>query len=410
MKSNMNRFYIIERSDGSIWHFSYNETIGIIYRIFSENSWSNYQLAADNSTENFSVILFSNDTIYVLYQDINEQINLSIFDDEDWHKQQILKNMHKGLFVLYFKAIVAENQIHIIYSILNKKTGIVTIFNQTLDDKNNLSSPNLIDTIKFNHPIPFNVYISKSQKIFIVYQKLINNYKLGYKIFNKWNKNWSNFYVIDTSSFPYKDYSMIIDNDKIHFLYIKNEQSINSVIYAIGDNTFKYNTLFENSNINSCSFFIAYKQIWCSWIQNDKLLTSFSIDSGITFSSPPYNKSLISCDIIKCIYISNKIEYMKNLIFNELYIKANDPLNYLIISDVYSYNNTYNNLSCISYFMNNIFQKLSTNEILINKKDKFIVQLKYMLEEQKTNNVNSQFSLLKPKLSNSLFKKIFKNK
>lgn len=381
------RVHIIKQSDGVKWSFSYSENKGIVYRVLKKNIWSDYQLVTDNSTENFSVVLLLDDRIYVLYENMKGHINLSMYDGKEWSEQQILKNEQREIFNIYFKAIAHENQIHIIYNIQNKRTWVGTLFHQKLDEKNDLSSLEVIDTIKFNYEIPFTIYTSKSKEIVVMYQKLINNHQLGYKVFSKENKVWSNFYIIDTSISPYKDYSMIITKDKIHALYVKKLENKNRLIYAQGtQSNFKYSMVIESSNIESCLFFIAYRQIWCSWVENNGIYSSFSINEGNDFSNPPYSELLTSIDVTKCTYISNSDENINNLIFYELYLLSEEPLKYLIISDIYvnpNKDDSNNNSSYMTYFTNKILEKVSMYEKIINKKDKFVIQFKYIIEEQK---------------------------
>ncbi|MBP2031533.1 hypothetical protein J2Z42_000198 [Clostridium algifaecis] len=353
MEISRENFYIIEQSSGNVWYFYYNECLGIVYRIFKENLQSNYQLVTDTGTKNFSVVLFPDDTICVLYEDINGEINLTTCDGETWSEQKILKNIHRELFSPYFKAVVIKNKLYIIYSILNKITGISTLFHQTFDGKNNLSSPKIIDTVKFNYNVPFNVYVLKNKKLFIMYQRLINNHQLGYKVFD--DKHWSKFYIIDKSIHPYKNYSIIIYNHRVHSLYIRSEKNNDKIIYTAGTNAnFKYTELAENQDIISCTFFITHTQIWCSWIQHNKIFSSFSIDNGNSFSNPPYSK-LLSSNIVKWSYSTNRASNINDLILKEVYISPDEPLKYLIISDIYSYDN---NVSYKAYFINKIVEKI----------------------------------------------------
>jgi|GEM_PF-1991809 Chromosome segregation ATPases len=388
MGLNERKFYVIKQSNGTTWNFCYNENTGIIYRVLNKNKWPSYHVVTDKSTENFSVVLLADDSICVLYQDTVGHINLSMYNGKEWSEQQILKNEQVEAFQVCFKAIVYENHIHIIYNILNKKNGIGTLFHQTLDGKNNLSSPKIIDIIKFEYQIPFILFASEGKGIFIMYQKLIDSHQIGYKTFNKDMENWSDFYLIDKSSNPYKDYSMIVSKNKLYLLYIKDEQDTNSLTYVhINNINFKHNKLVEGTNIDLCSLFILYDQVWCSWVQENRIHSRFSIDNGDNFSNPPYSELLTSPNIVKAIYSSNNIKGMKDLIVSEIYLMNEEALKYLAISNIYSNinsnDNNDNGLSCVEYFMDRIHEILSIYEKKFIQKEKFIDQLNYMLEEQK---------------------------
>ncbi|AGY78206.1 hypothetical protein [Clostridium autoethanogenum] len=386
MRSKDKKSYILKRSNGAIWNISYNENREIVYRIFKEDALHTYNLITSNISQNLSAILLPNDIIYVLYQDMNGNINLLTEDETRWNEQQIIKNNRGKMNDVYFQAFLNQNEIHIIYSVLNKKAGITTIWHQILDKKNDLSSSKIIDTLKFNYDIAFSLHTSKDKKIFILYQKSLNNrHELGYKIFNHESKNWSNFYSIDSSTFPYKYYSILKSKNTIHILYIKNSQNRNSLIYASGIGTdFKYNKLSQSVNIDFCYFFIGYNQIWCSWTQDNKIYSSFSIDGGRSFSNAPFKNSLTFLDITKCIYSSNKQSYLDTFYFNELYMINKNPLEYLIISQIFPNINDYKVNPYMTYFMDEIWKKISAYQKMLNQKNNLILQLKYLLKQEKT--------------------------
>lgn len=380
------RLHVIKQSDGTTWSFSYIENTGIIYRLLEKSKWSSDYIIADKGTEKFSAVLLSDDRICILYQDTLGHINLSMYDGNEWSDQQILKNEQNDMFEVYFKAVTYKDKIHFIYNILNKETNITTLFHQVFDEKNNLSNPKIIDIIKFEYQIPFVLCAEDNKGIYVVYQRLISEHQIGYKIFNKDSENWSDFYVIDTSSDPYKDYSMIMFKDSFNVVYIKCDQDINSLIYAREDNAnLKYNKLLKDTNIDSCLLLILNDQIWCVWIQEEKICCSFSIDNGENFSMPPYAEKLSTSSIVKAVYMSNNTKDIKNILFNEIYIPNEEFLGYLIISDMYPNINNEDRgyISCISYFMGKIHEMMSMCEKKSKQREQLVNQLKYILEEQK---------------------------
>jgi hypothetical protein len=393
---NEDNFYIIKQSDGTLWNLTYDEDKGIIYKLLEKGSWSDYQLAASNGTKIFSAVLLPDDSISVLYQDTKKNIYLSNYREKRWSEQQILKNENSDLFNIYFKAIVSENQIHIIYSILNKISGFSKIFHQTLDREGNLSSPKMIDEIKYDYKNPFNIYGEGSKEIFIVYQKFEDTHKLIYKALNIETKSWPKLYVIDSSPFPYKDYCLLAINGKLHVLYIKHDQNQVTLTYAHCSNEhIKHNILCKETNIDSCTLFILYNQIWGSWIQGNKIYSSFSIDNGSTFSNPPYYKSLDSLNIIKAIYISNNFFEKRYTIFTNSYLIRDDELKCNVFSNVYinPYDISNNVLSYIVYFNDKVFEKILLYAKEIKQQDQFINEMKYMQREQELKNLAYQKKL-----------------
>ena len=382
-------FYIIKQSDGTTWSFSFNKDEGIIYKFFKENTWSEYHVLTKEALKNFSVILLPDDSINVLYQDLTATIILSKYDGEQWNEQKILTNEKNETFSIYFKTAINENKIQIIFSIFNKENNTATLFHQILDEKNNLSSPKIIDRIKYDYDVPFVLYSPDNKELFIMYQRFLNSHEIGYKSFDNDNEKWSDFKLIDTSKYPFKDYSAIMFNEILHALYIKKEENIDSLNYVHGNHfNFKNNKLFKGTNIESCLIFIIYGEIWCFGIENNKIYSSFSIDNGNNFSTPPYEQYVSSLDIFKSIYISNDPKEMKSILGNEIYFTNDDTLQYLIFSNLYPYfkNNEISNdyLSYIEYYMTEIYLKVLSYQKTFRDKEQLISQLKYQLEEQTT--------------------------
>ena len=380
-------FYIIKQSDGTTWSFSFNKDEGIIYKFFKENTWSEYHVLTKEALKNFSVILLPDDSINVLYQDLTGTIILSKYDGEQWNEQKILTNEKNETFSIYFKTAINENKIQIIFSIFNKENNTATLFHQILDEKNNLSSPKIIDRIKYDYDVPFVLYSPDNKELFIMYQRFLNSHEIGYKSFD--NDKWSDFKLIDTSKYPFKDYSAIMFNEILHALYIKKEENIDSLNYVHGNHfNFKNNKLFKGTNIESCLIFIIYGEIWCFGIENNKIYSSFSIDNGNNFSNPPYEQYVSSLDIFKSIYISNDPKEMKSILGNEIYFTNDDTLQYLIFSILYPcIKNDEKSNSCLSYieyYMTEIYLKVLSYQKTFRDKEQLIAQLKYQLEEQTT--------------------------
>ncbi|BCZ46690.1 hypothetical protein psyc5s11_27570 [Clostridium gelidum] len=382
--------YTIKQSDGTTWKFSFKEDAGIIYKLLKENTWSEHYTLAKEASKIFSVTLLPNDSINVFYQDFDGTIMLSKYDGNQWIKQGILTNEKNEIFSIYFKTAINENKIQVIFSIFNKENNTATLFHQILDEKNNLSSPKVIDKIKYDYDydVPFILYSPDNKELFIMYQRFVDNHEIGYKSFDKDNEKWSDFKLIDTSKYPFKDYCAIMFNEILHALYIKKEENIDSLNYVHGNHSnFKNNELFKGMNIESCLIFIIYGQIWCFGIDNNKIYSSFSIDNGNNFSTPPYEQSINSPNVFKSIYISNEPEERNGILGNEIYLTNDDTLQYLIFSILYPYigdnkkSNSY--LSHIKYYMTEIYLKVLSYEKTSRSKEEEIVQFKHELEEQK---------------------------
>ncbi|GAA0077892.1 hypothetical protein UT300005_22700 [Clostridium sp. CTA-5] len=407
MLMNNENFYIIKQNNGMIWNFLFKEDKGLIYKFLKDNSWSEYYVINDKVSKNFSVMLFSDDSINVLYQDLTGTIILSKYDGIGWRNKEILKNEKSKDFSIKFKAVGSKDRIHIIFSVLNRKDNTTTLFHESLDERNNLSNPKIIDTIKYNYKSPFNFYSPDNKNLFLMYQRFGDRHEIGYKLFDNNIERWSDFNLIDVSINPFNNYSAIMFKKSVHALYVKKEENIDNLIYIHGNNfNFKNNKLFKGENIESCLIFIMYGEIWCFWVMNNQLHSSFSINNGNNFSNPPYEQSIGSSCLYKAAYISNDSRDRRGLLVNEVYVTDDDSLQYLICTELSPSvkNNKKNNeyLLCMEYYMTQIFLNILLYEKAFKKNEQSIAELKYNLEEQK---MQTQFYERKFKTINKAYTK-----
>ena len=402
-------FYIVKQSDGLMWNFTYDDNIGIIYRVLKDNEDSFYDLLVGECRRNFSVLLFQNDDIYILYEDLCGNILMCTYDGIEWSEGIIVVENNSDMYEVEFNAVLSNDEIYLFYSILDKNSEMRTFFYQVIDSKLNFFKPNIIDIIDFDYANPFNIYTLQSNNIIIMYQKLNECHELGYKVYNYEDSMLSKFYVIDRSIQPFEDYSLLFIEDTLHAIYIKNTDGENKAIYSYGSTTnFKNSEVFEGMNIISCSFFIAEGNIWIIGITNNNIYFSLSTNNGKNFSSPPYEEALVSLSIIKAIYMSNQ-QNRCNLIIDEIYIQDGYNSPYTMIPDIYKIfteingnetNNVNKYLSYIKNFINENRKVILKYEEVLNAKEKLINKISYKLSEkehqlevQKTNCKNYEIKL-----------------
>ncbi|MCY6958702.1 ligand-binding sensor domain-containing protein [Clostridium brassicae] len=386
-----------------MWKFCFHEKLGLSYRILIDNKWSEPNVISKNSSDNFSVVLFPNDSIYVLYQNLDNNIILCVYSEQQWKEKQILENTKKDKLQTYFKAILNENKMHILYSISNKETQVATFFHQVVDENINLSKPKVIDTVSIYGSRPFIIHVSKDNRVLIMYQKSMDKYQLGYRELK--NNLWSNFHIIEKNIYPYLDYSLLAFNENIHFLYIKTNKNSKVLVYCNGKYPrFNRNELFESVNIDSCSLFILKDNIWINWIDKNNVYSSFSINNGKKFSMPPHYEVIDFKEIIKSSYISNLNVDKESIIIDQVYIENKDKLNYIMLSNIYPYiyttSKTIENKKYNSYwiyikdYMSKAYEQISNFEKMVKQKERLISQLKFNLEDEK-----SQIDMYKSKCS-----------
>lgn len=385
--------YIVNQSNGLVWNFVYYKNNGIIYRIMEHGEWSDYNYIVKNCRENFSVVMLSKEVICLLYQDYNGSLFIKSFDGMSWYKYPLIKpdkEPYKD-----FKAVIVEGQIYIIFSILDKATNTKKLFYQVLDSQYNLSVPKFLDDLEYDYSEPFSLYSTEDNKyIYVLYQKGSENISLGYKILNIPSCICSEFNLIDTSTLPFIDYSFVIKNNNLHGLYIKTNKDISSIEYIHGlNNNYTYNRLAEVSNIDACSISIINTIINCSWIKDNMIYSSFSIDEGESFSTPSYSEELNTSHITRCTYITDNT-LQKELNLAQFYAKNNLSLYYPFFINLFLFSRNKNNsiVDCFNYYIDNILisyeakidsinEIIKTNTVLSKSNDQLINKLKHSMDE-----------------------------
>ncbi|GAA0117911.1 hypothetical protein ACV3P7_09115 [Clostridium perfringens] len=383
--------YVLKQSDGTIWNFLYDEIFGIMYKICKRNVWSNYIVFTNKTTGKFSVTLLPNDNISIIYEDLHGSLIMELFDNTKWSHFNLLENEDNEKFDIYFKTLFLKNDLLILYSIYNKCTNILTLVSQIIDKNGELISPKLIDQFKAIHEIPFYVYTSNNDILYIAYQKQENNYLLGYRLLDYYSEDWSEFYIIDDALSPFKEYSLMSYEDKIQCLYIKKDcNNIYSLTYCKGNlSSYNYTTIFKDKDISYSAFFMIDEHIWCLWISNNELLSTVSIDGGNIFTSPPQVDSIEYLNISKATYFSNFLENKTSLCKGEAFFVNDDTPRLLVIDNIYKIVNRYDNSSLyyFQYFISalrkeNIDYKKYICELNTSDKDILVEKLHKKIKEQ----------------------------
>lgn len=382
--------YFLKQSDGTIWNFLLDEKLGIVYKIYKENKWTNITILTRKTTGKYSVDLLPDDTICLIYENFNGQLIMKLYANNKWSSYYIIENQSYKKIDIYFKTIFHKNNLLLFYSIYNKETNILTINSHIIDKKGILSSPSLVDEFEFENNIFFSISSSTEDIIYIMYQKKENDYTLGYKIYNNNFINCSEFYKIDESPNPFKDYYFLSLKDEFHSIYTKIDNNKTFLLTYYKGNLSSTNsiTIFRSKNSFHSSLFIFSKYIWCFWFKDSELFSTVSIDGGLSFSKPYQVESLKNYSTIyKASYISNFLENGNILCMGEAFaINISSP-KLLVIDDIYRiiYKNT-ENTTCsfyLLYFISFLNSNYTSFKVNIHEKDKLIQNQSYIIEKQK---------------------------
>lgn len=401
-----NDFYTIRMSHKNLWNITYNSKFGIVYRQLINNKWSNTSILEKHCNNSFAAVPISKNRLCLIYQNSDGNIVISIFSNKTWTHKKILKWKGTSIKKANIKALYYNDNIHIFYSINLKSDSTQILFYQTIDSNLNLSNPIVIDDSILNMDKPFDINILDDGSLVILYEKLIKDYELVYKLFNHQNCKWSDYYTVDKHLKPYKDFSLCCNNNTIHILYIKNDNSHNVLIHCSGlFLDLNYITIFKNTkDIFLPCFFKLQDTIWDMWINNNLIYSCFSNDNGLNvsnFKREPLPKSLLKTTYI---YYNDELNN-KYASINYLYITPHNGLTFFpttlssSIKKSYELNHNSKNKEHISKKQKNytidIEDKVSSYKEEILNKNQLINQLNSLIQSER-----NKSSMLFNKLSN----------
>jgi len=229
MGLNKENFYILKQGEEITWNFTYTKEVGIVYRVLKENQWSSYRPLVKECNGHFQITVLENANIYLIYEDFIGNIRLKLYDKIKWSEEKTIQSVNKDMFEAAFNLVSGKGEVHIIYNILNKKTDKRTLFHQKINEADKLSDIRIIDNINFNGSSLIVSEITKNNELIITYERLTNDYEIGYKILNTESETLSGFHIIDKSKNPFTDYSFLSLNNIIYTFESREDKNIKEI-------------------------------------------------------------------------------------------------------------------------------------------------------------------------------------
>lgn len=326
--------YIIKQSKGTTWNLFRNTNGEVVYKRLESGIWSQESLLIKHATNCYSVCLAPDDTINVFFQDISGDIKLLSFIDNRWSEKLLLKKKTGSTNSIYFKAILENNNVHLIYSIPDEKGVFSAFIHQISYLGGKLQEPRTIEIVKHNGGCPFRVYLSSSSDIILMYEKNDNNSELGYRVYQSKLRQWSDFLELDSIDIL-KDISLLSIKNKNYISYIKSNGNIDSLAFLPLEGESASPKVIEGTGIlYSCTIYCIDEQIWLLADSENKINSWFSVDGGNNFNvvSDITNNS---ARLIKAKYISNYTNEKEHLTADEIFANKGNLVNIPIIDELY---------------------------------------------------------------------------
>jgi len=329
-------YYIIEQRDGNIWRFFYKNSAGIVCSILDKNQWSEHKTVYQNAINNFCVLLGYNDEIQVLCQDVNGNIVSCSLHSDFWENTILIQRKAGDVGSVYFSAVQRQKNLHLFYMIPDRRSDRQAVIHQILYEGIKWSSPVIIDGIQPLSQEPFITCIDSFENIYIFYQTIDTENKLGYKKYLLDKEIWGNFNELSNTNIGYRDLSFLAAGKTFNLLYIKKEEDFSRLYYNCKDTLWrKPMELFKHEKIESCILFKQEDDLWAAWVCDNKIFSCSSCDNGHSFSTPTIYSFIDSYRPVKAFYRSN-ISGENNLCVNEIYVNDSSDKDFFILSDLLS--------------------------------------------------------------------------
>lgn len=308
--------YILKKSDYEITALYYS--LGnICMKKIEKGEWCREEVIADEAKPDFTVFEYNSDFM-VIYQKKNGSMyvytcgkgNVKILESLGDYKNNIVIN-----------ARIWKNQIEIIYNLPDKNGGYIVRQKKRVDGK--WSNPEKIDDfVPFNNSF-FKIYYADKNNKVIFYQKKMPEIQFGYR---EINENIGNFKMIYATGYYINDYSFIITDECIHFVFLLSGIYGSKIVYVRKESNkvSKSKTIVENISAKDCIIGIIQNKIHIWWRTARKLYFAISYDMGETFKQHGVYRGRFETNSVKAILIE-KNQQADKYIANEVYVPSDKP-------------------------------------------------------------------------------------
>lgn len=333
MKNKEYNNFLLRTKDKRLLKFYYKEKVGIIYEELIENKIINKKIITKGCLKYLYVVEDYNRNINLIYQDLIGNIILCTLNSGNLIYSTIFYIKHKFITPINIKAILLKDIFFIFYTLDSDSTSIYF--------RNNINSQSsIIYKEKNDIDINYKVLYDKEYISLIILSTSFNMFKIILKTYNIKSNTWLMDKIIFISNHSYIDSSFCITDNKIHSLFIINEERKKLLIYkynSLESNRYKQRELniYEDENLSSCLILELNNVIYLLWISKNNIYGCYSLDFGESFSRP-----LIYIDNIEdC---SRKIKFIDEGKIKEIYISNKNGKFTLFLEELLKYNYSFN--------------------------------------------------------------------
>lgn len=296
--------YVVKQGD-RILKFCYARQIGIYYQIHMRLGWSEKRLIYKDCLNHFFVFGDKDDTIYIFCQDISGDIKLCILEEPEINNRTLLYQKQNIIMPVNFKAFILNKDIHLLYNIINQSSRSEILVHHPFTIHGKQSSSQIIAELYYSGygDAIYGVTQDRDNNVYLLTTTKTDTYKLILRTFYGAFEKWGKEEVLYSSDFPYVDFTLFAEKNRVHNLFIIKEQQGNRVVYVCKDQDLERTTvLFQGIEVNSCLLISANSYVWAFWMAGNKLYGVISIDQGNNFSKPKVYKQFDGTIPIKVMF------------------------------------------------------------------------------------------------------------
>lgn len=317
-------FILVEDSFNNIYMFQWKDRCINLFLFNYLTEEVKKQTIVKDASKEFDVSIDDSNNIYMVYQDINNNLILIILDGKSRERAKL--TYKPGSIIYNLNILNDKDNIHIFYCIESEKSvGRYKIYHNLFDGENWLAE-NIgeINTFKILNPLQF---IKKENSIFMVYYNYLDKKEIYLKCYNIKERIWEEEIKLTRSS-RFKLYlDFIVIENKLNLVY-SEETDGNFVIkyerFSLENSVVKreIEEIISNPENSSHPTIVYYgEKVWIIWLEYNNLLSRYSDDRGKSWSPIYLWKGFRNKNIIKYKYINNreKNNNILNSSFGEMY-------------------------------------------------------------------------------------------
>lgn len=310
--------YLIRQKSGALVKFGYEERYGIYWQEFEDGQWSDRKTVYRDGYGYFCVLVDEQQRVYIFCQDICGYVILCTWQ-KDRLEVKTLFNINRNIIMpVYIRAFLCGGNIHLFYNMMDQYTNAEVLVQRMSRDGIKWDSPRIVTKFDRCNDIPYRIVRDDESRLHILKTSFTKREspkdmafedqgKIGYQLISQTyyaaDNSWSCEEVVHGSSFSYKDYTLLVKDNVIHYLFVVQEKELDKVVYknkylGLGDET----VLFTGEDIDSCLLMIYEEKLWALWACSDGIYGCFSDDGGRSFSHPRLYERCKGCVPQKVFY------------------------------------------------------------------------------------------------------------